>query len=354
MLFLRDPRRRPQHPGALLRDRVLPELGLAPSEFARRLGIPPLAVEDLLEEKRRICPTLAARIGRVLHTGPSPWLQLQAAADTWEAEHADHGLQDVEPLLPVTQPTHDDWLAGLLKEAHGPVGADAHTPRGASPWHGTIGVASPEPVQLSPEARQHLADTLKAFRCPPPPEAFFQDVENAISLYRAFRKLAAKSLPGLVRKQLRDAHGAASELERRTAALSPLARMLLNEAVEGGPSAVSSLLCDVRTAIAAAQKLAGDSPSGRRPDDDRVYLARNVAEAIHVHLGIEPTLTRNADSSSGRSKGGVFIPIVEIVVEIATGTPHSAGHDLASRAVKTLKTEHGHGLVEYGPVSPRK
>ena len=49
---LRDPNRAPTHPGAILREDVLPATGLTRAEFARRLGVSRLSVYELLNEKR--------------------------------------------------------------------------------------------------------------------------------------------------------------------------------------------------------------------------------------------------------------------------------------------------------------
>jgi antitoxin HigA-1 len=39
MPTLRDPKRKPTHPGAVLREDVLPALCMTQTEFARRLGV---------------------------------------------------------------------------------------------------------------------------------------------------------------------------------------------------------------------------------------------------------------------------------------------------------------------------
>ena len=53
---LRKPRRRPTHPGALLREDVLPALGMTQGEFAKRLTVSRLTVSELLHESARSAP----------------------------------------------------------------------------------------------------------------------------------------------------------------------------------------------------------------------------------------------------------------------------------------------------------
>jgi len=81
---LRNPDRRPTHPGALLREDVLPALGMTQTELARRLGVSRLSVSELLHEKRALSPDMAMRLGKLLGTSAESWLRMQAAVDLWE------------------------------------------------------------------------------------------------------------------------------------------------------------------------------------------------------------------------------------------------------------------------------
>lgn len=87
MATKRDPKRRPTHPGAILREDVLPSLGLTQTECAQRLGVSRLTVSDLLHEKRGVSPDMALRLGRMLGNGPGIWLRMQQAVDLWELEN---------------------------------------------------------------------------------------------------------------------------------------------------------------------------------------------------------------------------------------------------------------------------
>jgi addiction module HigA family antidote len=81
---LRDPSRRPTHPGAILREDVLPALGMTQKEFAERLGVSRLTVSELLHEKRAVTADMAMRLGRLLGNGPEIWLRMQQTLDLWE------------------------------------------------------------------------------------------------------------------------------------------------------------------------------------------------------------------------------------------------------------------------------
>lgn len=98
MRTMRDPTRRPTHPGAVLREDVLPALGITQIELARRLGVSRLTVSELLHEKRALTPEMAARLGRLLDTTPESWLNMQTTLDLWEIEQDPERLAQVEPI----------------------------------------------------------------------------------------------------------------------------------------------------------------------------------------------------------------------------------------------------------------
>lgn len=80
--------RRPTHPGAILREDVLPALGITQTEFAQRLGVSRLTVSELLHEKRGVSADMALRLGRLLGNGPGVWLRMQQAVDLWALERS--------------------------------------------------------------------------------------------------------------------------------------------------------------------------------------------------------------------------------------------------------------------------
>lgn len=76
----------PTHPGAILREDVLPALGLSVSEAARRLYVSRQTLHGLLAERKGFTPEMALRVGKLAGNGPAVWLRMQQARDLWRAE----------------------------------------------------------------------------------------------------------------------------------------------------------------------------------------------------------------------------------------------------------------------------
>ena len=98
MKSLRDTKRKPTHPGEVLREDVLPALKMSQSELAKRLGVSRLSVSELLLEKRAMSPDMAVRISRLTNTTPDSWLRMQAAVDLWELERDPKRYRHIEPV----------------------------------------------------------------------------------------------------------------------------------------------------------------------------------------------------------------------------------------------------------------
>ena len=79
-------KRPPIHPGEVLREDVLPALGLSVSEAARRLGISRQQLHRVLACTHSITTEMALRIGKLAGNGPGLWLRMQQAYDLWQVE----------------------------------------------------------------------------------------------------------------------------------------------------------------------------------------------------------------------------------------------------------------------------
>ena len=94
----RTRRRAPTHPGAILREDVLPALRMSQQEFANRLGVSRVTVNTFLQERRDLSAELAARIAKLLGNTPESWLRMQEALDLWRIAQDPSRLEGITPL----------------------------------------------------------------------------------------------------------------------------------------------------------------------------------------------------------------------------------------------------------------
>lgn len=82
-----------QHPGVLLRDHVLPSLGLSVSQAARDLAITRQTLHRILACDAAITPAMAARLERLCGVPPEFWLECQHLHDL------QHVRKELAPVL---------------------------------------------------------------------------------------------------------------------------------------------------------------------------------------------------------------------------------------------------------------
>ena len=95
----RNPKRCPTHPGALLREDILPALKLRKTAIADALGISRQHLYDILRERKPVSPAIAVRLGKLFGDGAGVWVRMQAAYDTWHAEREEDvsGIPTLHP-----------------------------------------------------------------------------------------------------------------------------------------------------------------------------------------------------------------------------------------------------------------
>jgi antitoxin HigA-1 len=90
---------RPTHPGEILREDVLPALGVTKTRFAELLRVSRQTLYDLIGEKQPVTPQMALRLGRLLGNGPEIWLRLQGSYDlATQAEALAGELEQIQAL----------------------------------------------------------------------------------------------------------------------------------------------------------------------------------------------------------------------------------------------------------------
>ncbi len=73
----------PPHPGEVLRDTVLSEIGV--SEFARALGVSRVTLSRVINGHAAVSAEMAIRLAAALGGSAESWLRMQSAYDLWQA-----------------------------------------------------------------------------------------------------------------------------------------------------------------------------------------------------------------------------------------------------------------------------
>lgn len=79
-------KRPPIHPGEIIKEDILPELGISVSEAARRMNISRQQLHRILACTHPISTEMALRIGKFAGNGPGVWLRMQQNYDLWYTE----------------------------------------------------------------------------------------------------------------------------------------------------------------------------------------------------------------------------------------------------------------------------
>lgn len=72
---------RPTHPGELLREDILPALGISKTAVAGALCISRETLYKIIKEEAPVTPSMALRLAKAFGTAPEFWLNLQQAYD---------------------------------------------------------------------------------------------------------------------------------------------------------------------------------------------------------------------------------------------------------------------------------
>ncbi|MDQ3673081.1 MAG: HigA family addiction module antitoxin [Gemmatimonadota bacterium] len=96
----RQMKRRPTHPGEMLREDFLPDYGLTVVGLAEAAGVSRQSINELLRGRRAVSPEMALRLGRLFGNSPEFWLNAQRAVDLWDA------AQSLKDAMPRIKPLH--------------------------------------------------------------------------------------------------------------------------------------------------------------------------------------------------------------------------------------------------------
>ena len=92
-------KRRPTHPGVMLREDFMPPYGLTVATLAEAVGVSRQSINELLLGRRVLSTEMALRFARLFGNSAEFWLNAQRAVDLWDAnETIKDKVASIEPL----------------------------------------------------------------------------------------------------------------------------------------------------------------------------------------------------------------------------------------------------------------
>ncbi len=76
---------KPMHPGVVLNEVYMQEMGLNQSQLAEKCKCSPRKINEIVNGKRSISPDFALTLEEVLGTTAEMWVHIQAEYDLWSA-----------------------------------------------------------------------------------------------------------------------------------------------------------------------------------------------------------------------------------------------------------------------------
>ena len=91
-------RRKPTHPGRILKEHYIDPLNLSITKLAENLDVSRKAVSAIVHEKKSITPDMALRLSQAFDTTPDLWASLQKNYDMWCAENKSENWKAVQKI----------------------------------------------------------------------------------------------------------------------------------------------------------------------------------------------------------------------------------------------------------------
>lgn len=90
----------PTHPGEMLLHEFLEPMQMTQAEFARRIGVSYVRVNELVHGRRGVTADTALRFAQLLGTTADFWLNMQTGWDLWHAINSP-GAEAIEAIEPM-------------------------------------------------------------------------------------------------------------------------------------------------------------------------------------------------------------------------------------------------------------
>ena len=93
-------KRKPTHPGGILRRHYLEPLSLTISQVADEIGVSRKTLSKIVNERGAVTPEMALRLSKAFDTSPELWLNLQTNHDLWVASQRSVDWRNIKTFIP--------------------------------------------------------------------------------------------------------------------------------------------------------------------------------------------------------------------------------------------------------------
>jgi addiction module HigA family antidote len=91
-------KRKPRHPGALIKRQYLEPLEMSITDLAEVLSISRKTLSEIVNEHASVTPNMALRLASAFQTTPELWLNVQQKYDLWCAENESEDWKNIAPI----------------------------------------------------------------------------------------------------------------------------------------------------------------------------------------------------------------------------------------------------------------
>ncbi len=91
----------PVHPGEVIREDILPSLGLSVTAAAKALGVSRQMLHGILAGRKPLSAVMCLKVARLFGGSPDVWMRLQAAYDLKRSEQNKKVMARVARIVPV-------------------------------------------------------------------------------------------------------------------------------------------------------------------------------------------------------------------------------------------------------------
>jgi len=89
----------PVHPGEILKEDILPSVGMSVTSTAKALGVSRQMLHDILAERKPVSAVMCLKMARLFGGTPEVWMRLQAAYDLKKAEQNKKVMERVAKIV---------------------------------------------------------------------------------------------------------------------------------------------------------------------------------------------------------------------------------------------------------------